>query len=430
MHAEIPSPSANSLPPGIRKRAVITGRGPVTCVGIGKEDFCRALRAQKSGIGPLTRFDAGECHARCAGEIRDWDPARFFPPHRLKRLDRYAQFSVASALLALEDSGISWSRETPQSDIGVSFGTALGGISDAEEQHRLFLTRGPHAVHKTLALQIFGGSAHSNIAIECGFRGVGTTNSNSCASGAVAVGEALRFIRDGLASVVLAGAAESPLSPLTFSAFDFIKTMSRFQGEPPEFACRPFDSQRDGFVMGEGGACLVIEEYEHARARGAPIYAELLGYALNNEAYHMTTPLPGGETVVHCMRTALADAGVAPEQIDYINAHASSTHLNDANEIAAIKQVFGPHAHELAVSGTKPYTAHPLGATSAMEAAICALAIDQEFIPPTLHLRNPDPACDLDLVPNEGRNQKLNYVLSNAFGFGGINSCLVFGRVE
>lgn len=413
-----------------RKRAVITGVGPVSCAGIGREDFWSAILAQKSAIGLLTRFAPGECHARSAGEIRNWDARRFFSPHRLKRLDLFSQFSVASALLALEDAGLAWSREHPQTGVGVSFGTALGGISDAEEQHRLFLEKGPHAVHKTLALQIFGGAAHSNIAIECGFRGVGTTNSNSCASGAVAVGEALRFIREGLASVVIAGAAESPLSPLTYSAFDFIKTMSRFRGDPPEFACRPFDHHRDGFVMGEGGASLVIEEYEHARARGAHIYAELMGYALNNDAYHMTTPLPGGETVVHCMRAALADAGVATEQIDYINAHASSTQLNDANEVGAIKQVFGEHARKLAVSGTKPYTAHSLGATSAMEAVICALAIDREFIPPTLHHRTPDPACDLDHVPNEGRQRRLGYVMSNAFGFGGINSCLVFGRVD
>ena len=411
-----------------KKRAVITGLGPITCVGIGKENFYRALLAQKSGIGLLTRFDRGPCHARCAGEIRDWDPSQFFAPHRLKRLDRFAQFSVASALLALEDAGIVWSRETPQSEIGVSFGTALGGISDAEEQHQNFLNRGPHAVHKTLALQIFGGSAHSNIAIECGFQGVGTTNSNSCASGAVAVGEALRFIRDGLATVVVAGAADSPLSPLTFSAFDFIKTMSRFEGDPPELACRPFDAARDGFVMGEGAASLIIEEYEHAKKRGAHIYAELLGFGLNNEAHHMTTPRPDGEPVIRCIHTALADAGITPKQIEYINAHASSTQLNDANEIGAIKKVFGAHAMNLAISGTKPYTAHPLGATSAMEAIICALAIDREFIPPTLHLKN--PTSDLDLVPNQGRPKKLNYVLSNAFGFGGINACLVFGMKD
>ena len=410
-----------------KKRAVITGLGPITCVGIGKTNFLRGLLAHKSGIGLLTRFERGSCHARCAGEIHDWDPARFFPPHRLKRLDRFAQFSVASALLALEDAGIAWSRENPQPDIGVSFGTALGGISDAEDQHKQFLMHGPHAVHKTLALQIFGGSAHSNIAIECGFGGVGTTNSNSCASGAIAVGDALRFIRDGLATVVVAGAAESPLSPLTFSAFDFIKTMSRFQGEPPELACRPFDTDRDGFVMGEGAASLIIEEYEHAKARGAHIYAELLGYSLNNEAHHMTTPLPGGEPVIRCIRNALNDAGIAPDQIDYINAHASSTQMNDANEIGAIKAVFGEHTANLSISGTKPFTAHPLGATSAMEAAICALAIDQEFLPPTLHLQN--PAFDLDLVPNLSRPKRLNYVLSNAFGFGGINDCLVLGRI-
>jgi len=412
------------------RRAVITGVGPLTCVGIGKDDFWNAILAQKSGIGPLTRFDPGECHARCAGEIRDWTPSNFFPPHRLKRLDRFSQFAVASALLALEDAGISWSREKPQTNTGVSYGTALGGISDAEEQHRLFLEKGVHAVHKTLALQIFGGAAHSNIAIECGFSGIGTTNANSCASGSVAIGDALRIIRDGLADVVIAGASESPLSPLTFSAFDFIKTMSRFQGEPMAHACRPFDSHRDGFVMGEGAASLVIEEYNHALSRGAHIYAELLGYSLNNEAHHMTTPVPGGEPVIRCMRNALADANIAPEQINYINAHASSTQVNDANEIMAIKEVFGGHARNLAISGTKPYTAHSLGATSAIEAVICALAVDRSFIPPTLHLQNPDPAFDLDLVPNTGRNSHLDYVISNAFGFGGINSCLVFGRVK
>ena len=427
MHTE---PSLTRDAQRLRRRAVITGIGPVTCIGIGKDDFWRGILAQKSGITRLTRFNEGDCHAHCAGEVRNWDAGHFFPPHRLKRLDLYSQFSVASALLALEDARLPWSRETPQTRVGISFGTALGGISDAEHQHRLFVEKGPHAVHKTLALQIFGGSGHSNIAIECGFRGVSTTTSNSCASGAVAVGEALRYIRDGLADVIVAGAAESPLCPLTFAAFDFIKTMSRFQGEPPARACRPFDSERDGFVMGEGGASMVIEEYGHAVKRGAPIYAEVLGFAHNNDAHHMTTPLPGGAMVVQCMRDALADAAVAPDQIDYVNAHASSTELNDLNEISAIKTVFGSHAHKLAISGTKPYTAHSLGATSAIESAICALAIDRGFIPPTLHLETPDPACDLDLVPREGRHRKLNYVLSNAFGFGGINSCVVFGRVE
>lgn len=412
----------------MKRRAVITGLGPITCIGIGREAFWQGILAEKSGVSLVTCFDTGDLRARHGGEIRDWDPREFFPPHRLKRLDRYAQFSVASAILALRDAGIDWSKEKPDARTGVSFGTALGGISNAETEHTRFLHKGSRGVNQTLALQVFGGSAHSNIAIECGFRGVGTTNSNSCASGTVAVGEALRYIRDGMADVMIAGAAEAPLSPLTYNAFDMIKTMSRHDGDPSA-ACRPFDLERDGFVMGEGAASLVIEEYEHARARGAHIYAEVLGYSLNNEAYHMTSPLPGGEAVTDCMRQALTDAGVAPEQIDYINAHASSTQLNDANESACIKAVFGAHATKVAVSGTKAYTAHPLGATGAIETAICALAIEHDFIPPTLGWKTPDPECDLDIVPNRGRKQPVRYALNNSFGFGGINSCLVLGKV-
>ena len=412
------------------RRAVITGIGPITCVGIGREGFWRGILAQKSGISHITSFDTSEIHAHCGGEIRDWDPTAFFPPHRLKRLDRYAQFSVASALLALEDAGLAWSRERPTQRIGVSFGTALGGIANAESEHQRFLKKGTRGVSPTLALQVFGGSAHSNIAIECGFRGVGTTNSNSCASGTVSVGEALRYIRDDMADVIIAGGAEAPLSPLTFGAFDFIKTMSRWAGDPQR-ACRPFDRDRDGFVMGEGAASLVIEELEHARRRGAHVYAEVLGYALNNEAYHMTSPLPSGEAVAQCMRDTLADAHLAPEQIDYINAHASSTQLNDSNEAACIAAVFGNHTRNLAVSGTKAYTAHPLGATGAIETAICALAIEHSFIPPTLNWSTEDPACQgIDVVPNKGRNGKVDFALSNAFGFGGINSCIALGRPD
>ncbi len=412
-----------------KRRAVITGLGPITCIGIGKDAFWRGILAQKSGISRITGFDTSELKARCGGEIRDWDPTQIFPPHRLKRLDRYAQFSVASALFALEDAKLPWSREQPQQRIGVSFGTALGGIANAEAEHQSFLKKGARGVNPTLALQVFGGSAHSNIAIECGFRGTGTTNSNSCASGTVSVGEALRYIRDGMADVMVAGAAEAPLSPLTYRAFDFIKTMSRYSGDEPGCACRPFDAARDGFVMGEGAASLVVEELEHALKRGAHIYAEVLGYALNNEAYHMTSPLPSGEAVAQCMRDTLADAQLAPEQIDYINAHASSTQLNDSNECACIKEVFNGCSSRLAISGTKAYTAHPLGATGAIEAVLCALALEHDFIPPTLHWKNADPACDLDVVPNYGRTQRLNYIMSNAFGFGGINSCIVLGRM-
>ncbi len=408
-----------------RRRVVITGIGPISCIGIGREEFWRGILREESGVTIIKSFDTSAFRAHNGAEIQDWEPTRFFPPHRLKRLDRYAQFAVASALLALEDAGIAFSRENPSSRSGVSFGTALGGISNAEAEHLRFLHKGPRGVNQTLALQVFGGSAHSNIAIECGFQGVGTTNSNSCASGTVSVGEAMRYIRDDMADVMVAGGAEAPLSPLSYGAFDMIKTMSRFDGDP-KIACRPFDLERDGFVMGEGAASLIVEEYEHAKKRGARIYAEVLGYSLNNEAFHMTSPLPSGEAVIRAMRHALADAEVTPGDIDYINAHGSSTQLNDSNETACIKTVFGDRTPP--VSGTKPYTAHPLGATGALEAGICALAIDQGFIPPTLNWKTPDPACDLDIVPNKGRSQSVRYALSNSFGFGGINSCLVLGR--
>ena len=412
-----------------KRRAVITGLGPITAIGIGRENFWRGLRAEKSGIGRISSFDTSQFNAHCAGEILDWVPENHFPPHRLKRLDRYAQFAVASAKMALDDAGLSYSRERPQDRVGVSFGTALGGISNAEQDHARFLKKGTRGVNQTLALQVFGGSGHSNIAIEFGFRGVGTTNSNSCASGTVSVGEGLRYIRDDMADVIVAGAAEAPLSPLSFGAFAIIKAMSQWKGDPAQ-ACRPFDLERDGFVMGEGAACLIIEELEHARRRGAHIYAEVLGYSLNNDAFHMTSPLPSGESSMRAMRESLADAGITPEQIDYINAHASSTPLNDSNETMAIKKVFGSHASQLPVSGTKAYTAHALGATGAMEAALCALAIERSWIPPTLNRDNPDPACDLDVVPYHGRDAELNYVMSNSFGFGGINACVIFGRAR
>ncbi len=415
------------------RRAVITGLGPVTSIGVGREAFWQGLRAQRSAIARLQAFDTFEAglNAHHAGEIRDWDPRVFFPPHRLKRLDRYAQFAVASARLALEDAGFPYDPEKPQERVGISFGTALGGIAGAEQQHGHFIKKGTRGVNQTLALQVFGGSAHSNIAIECGFRGPGTTNSNSCASGTIAIGEALRYIRDGLADVIVAGGAEAPLSPLTFGAFALIKSMSQWQGEPPARACRPFDRTRDGFVMGEGACALVIEELEHARARGARILAEVRGYSLNNDAFHMTSPLPDGAGAIAAIRTALADARLRPEQIDYVNAHASSSVMNDAAETLAIKTALGEeHARRIPVSGTKPYHAHSLGATGAIEAAVCALALAHRWVPPTLHYEEPDPACDLDIVPNEGRDYpNLRTALSNSFGFGGINSCLVLGTV-
>jgi 3-oxoacyl-[acyl-carrier-protein] synthase II len=408
------------------RRVVITGLGPITAIGVGKKAFWEGLTNGKSGIGPVTRFDPSLFNARSAAEINDWEPEDFFPSQRLKRLDRYAQFAVGSAKLALEDSGLSFSPEDPQSRVGVSFGTALGGVSNAEKQHVSFVHSGPKSVHQTIALQVFGGSAHCNIAIEFGLRGVGTTNSNSCASGNVAIGEGYRYIRDGWVDLVIAGAAEAPLSPLSFGAFAFIRTMSRCD---PSVACRPFDRNRDGFVMGEGAASLILEEYEHAKARGARIYAEVVGYSLNNDAYHMTSPLPSGDSCIRAMEDALKAAQINPEQIDYISGHASSTRLNDANECACVKKVFGNVATKVPVSGTKAFYGHPLGASAAIEAAVCVLAMQHDFVPPTLNYETPDPDCDLDVVPNQPRQKSINYALSNAFGFGGINSCVVFRKI-
>ncbi|HWY40299.1 MAG TPA: beta-ketoacyl-ACP synthase II [Chthoniobacterales bacterium] len=411
-----------------RRRVVITGLGPITCIGKGVEGFWNGILAEKTGIAPISNFDVSGFGVRVAGQINDWDPEEFFLPHRLKRLDRYAQFSVASAKLALDDAGIEYSHDKPNDRVGVSFGTALGGICKAEEQYIRFLKKGARGVQPTLAVQVFGGSAHSNIAIDFGFRGVGTTNSNSCASGTVSVGEALRYIRDDFVDVVVAGGAEAPLTTITIGAFDIIKTMSR--NPDPQLASRPFDKLRDGFVMGEGAASLVLEELEHARARGAKIYAEVLGYSLNNDGFHMTTPLPTGYSCIRAMRDALMDAEMRPEQIDYVNAHASSTQLNDSAETMSIKEVFGDRAYKIPVSGTKGYHAHPLGATGAIEAALCALALDRQWVPPTINYQNSDPACDLDVVPNHGRAAELNCVMSNSFGFGGINASIVLGKIR
>jgi 3-oxoacyl-[acyl-carrier-protein] synthase II len=408
------------------RRVVITGVGPVTPIGIGKQAFWDAIKNKKSGIGPVSTFDPSIFKATSAGEIVDWHPEIIFPPHRLKRLDRYAQFSVASVKLALEDSGLEYSPDIPHDRVGVSFGTALGGVSNAEGQHEAFVHGGPKSVRQTLALQVFGGSAHCNTAIEFGLRGVGTTNSNSCASGNVAIGEAFRYIREDWADVMIAGAAEAPLSPLTYGAFAFIRTMSRAH---PSVACRPFDQDRDGFVMGEGAASLILEEYEHARSRDADIYAEVVGYSLNNDAFHMTTPLPTGDSCVRAIRDALNYARLNADDVDYINAHASSTQINDSNEAFCIRKVFGERTKAIPVSGTKAYYGHPLGASAAIEGVLCALAIRDRLIPPTLNYRTPDPACDLDVVPNEPRESELRYVLSNAFGFGGINSCIIFKKI-
>jgi 3-oxoacyl-[acyl-carrier-protein] synthase II len=413
----------------MNSRVVITGIGALTCVGHGRKGLWEGLLREKSGISFITRFDTSNYDAKCAGAINDFDPSQYFPPHKLKRIDRYAQFALTLAQQALEDAGVKLSPEKPRTDVGISFGTALGGITTAELTHERFVREGNHAIPAALALQVFGGSAHSNIALAYGIRGYSTTNSNSCASGTVAVGEAFRVIREGRTQMMIVGAAEAPLAPLTFGAFDTIKSMSR-ETEDAARACRPFDATRTGFVMAEGGGSLILESLEHARARDAHIYAEVLGYMLNNDAYHMTSSLPEGESALEAMRFALDEAKVRPDQIDYINAHASGTPMNDSTEARAVTKFFGKKTP--AMSGTKAYYGHPLGASGAIEAAICCLAIEHSHIPPTLNCHEPceEITPGFDLVRLKGRSQPLKYVLSNSFGFGGINACLVLGKVE
>jgi 3-oxoacyl-[acyl-carrier-protein] synthase II len=410
-------------------RVVITGIGALTCAGHGRKGLWEGILREKSGVSFITRFDATNYDAKCAGAIDDFDPSQHFPPHKLKRIDRYAQFALTLTQQALDDAGLALTPENPRTDVGVSFGTALGGITTAELTHEKFIREGNRAIPAALALQVFGGSAHSNISIAYGARGYSTTNSNSCASGTVAVGEAFRIIREGRASVMIAGAAEAPLAPLTFGAFDTIKSMSK-ETKDASRAVRPFDTTRSGFVMAEGGGSLILESLEHAQARGAHIYAEVLGYTLNNDAYHMSSSLPEGESALESMRSTLDEAKIRPEQIDYINAHASSTPMNDGTEAKAVSKFFGKKTP--AISGTKAYYGHPLGASGAIEAAICCLAMEHSHIPPTLNCHEPceEITPGFDLVRLKGRAQSLKYVLSNSFGFGGINASLVFGKVE
>ncbi|HTD47063.1 MAG TPA: beta-ketoacyl-ACP synthase II, partial [bacterium] len=311
--------------------------------------------------------------------------------------------------------------------IGCFVGSALGGAAFAEEQHTVFMTQGIHRVRPTLALSVFCGAASCNIAIDFDLRGPSSANSDSCSSGAIAIGEAFRTVRDGYADIMLAGGVEVPLTPLIFGAFAIIRAMSTRNDEPAR-ACRPFDRGRDGFVMAEGAALLVLEELEHARRRGASIYGEVLGYGASNDAHHMTAPLPTGAQAARAMRCALAEADIPPEAIGYINAHASGTPLNDGAETLAIKQVLGDHAYRVPVSGTKAMHGHALGASGAIEAAICMLALRHAYLPPTVNLEDPDPACDLDYIPGRGREAAVEYILSNSFGFGGINASLVFGQ--
>jgi 3-oxoacyl-[acyl-carrier-protein] synthase II len=404
----------------------VTGIGAVTPIGIGREGLWQGLRAERSAVGRVTRFDPSIFRSQNAAEVNDFDAADYIERKKVKRLDRYGSFSVVCARQAIEDAGIDMATEDRER-IGVMMGSALGGIRFAEEQLEVFLTRGLKSVEPSLALGVFGGSASCNIAIELGAQGPNSSNGMSCASGTVAVGDAFRAIRDGYADVMFAGAAEAPLAPLCFGAFAIIRAMSTREGDPTA-ASRPFDKDRDGFVMGEGAAVLILEELDRALARGAHIYAEVVGYGSSNDAHHMTAPRPDGSQASRSMRLALQDAHVEPGEIEYVNAHGSSTPLNDPTETLAVKHTFGDHARRLQISSTKGYYGHALGASGAIELAITSLALERKWLPPTLNLDAPDEACDLDYIPNVGRDADAEYALSNSFGFGGINAAVVLKR--
>ena len=407
------------------RRVVITGIGAITPIGTGVEGMWNGLRKRESAVRRISRFDPTPFRSHIAAQVDDFDPETYMERNRARRMERYAQFSVAASRQALEDAALDPAGEDPER-VGVQMGSALGGVAYGETQFTSYVGRGVRGVDPMLALAVFNGAASCNVAIEFGFTGPNSTNGMSCASGAIAIGDGWRLIRDGDADVVLSGGVEAPLAPLCYGAFAIIRAMST-RNDDPQRASRPFDAGRDGFVMGEGAAVLVLEELEHARARGARIYAEVLGYGTSNDAHHMTAPRPDGAQAVRAMRRALEVGGVAPEELDWVNAHASSTPLNDSTESRVIRTVMGEHADAVPVSGTKGYHAHCLGATGAVEAAISALVIQRGWIPPTLNLEAPGEGCDLPYVTGEGAERPVSYVVSNSFGFGGINAALVFG---
>ncbi len=408
------------------RRVAITGIGCVTPIGTGVDALWNGLRAEKSVVTAISRFDASIFRSQCNAAIADFDPLNYLDERRAKRLDRFGALSVVSAMLALKDAKLDLDA-IDRDRVGTMMGTALGGVGYAEEQAGRFMQGGLRAVDATLALAVFGGASSCNIAIEFGITGPNSTNAMSCASGTIAIGEAFRRVRDGEVDVMLGGGAEAPLATLCFGAFALIRAMST-RNDDPARASRPFDRDRDGFVMGEGASVLVLESWDHAVARGAHIYAELAGYGTTNDAHHMTAPLPDGTQAARCISLALSDADVATTDVSYINAHGSSTPLNDPTETLAIKRALGAHANRIPVSSTKGYYGHALGASGAIEAAISALALDRGWIPPTVNLENPDPACDLDHVQHTGRQTSPDVVLSNSFGFGGINASLVLKR--
>lgn len=412
-----------------QRRVVVTGMGLVTPLGTGVEKNWDALIAGRSGIRRISRFSNLEAYpSQIAGEVPDFSAADFIEPKEIKKMDLFIQYAVAAAAMAMTDSGLKIDAELAE-QVGVIIGVGLCGIDTIETTKEAILQGGPRKISPFFIPKVISNLAPGQIAIRHGAKGINLTPTSACASGTHAIGEAYHLIRRGLQDAVITGGAESAITPLAVGGFAAMKALST-RNDEPERASRPFDRDRDGFVIAEGSGVLILEERERALQRGAKIYAEVVGYAANGDAHHMTAPAPEGEGAARCMRLALKDAGLAPTDVDYINAHGTSTEYNDANETMAIKKVFGEQAAKLAVSSTKSMTGHLLGAAGAVEGVFSALSLHHGLIPPTINYDNPDPQCDLDYVPNEARKADLKFVLSNSFGFGGTNACVILRRAE
>ena len=412
----------------MRNRVVITGLGAVTPIGVGKENFFAGLRDGKNGIGKITHFDAAEFVCQIAGEVKDFNPEEFISNKKeIKKMDSYTQFAMAAAKLALEDSKLDLEK-IDHDRAGVFLGSGIGGMKTLHVQYQKLFEKGQSRISPFFIPMALCNMAAGHVAIEFKLHGPSACIVTACATGADCIGSAFHTIQRGDADIMFAGGAESAVSEAGVAGFGAMKALCSDHNDDPTHASRPFDKNRSGFVMGEGAGVVVLESLEHAKARGAKIYAEIIGYGLNNDAYHITTPAPGGEYQSKCIQLALADAGIKPEQVDYVNAHGTSTHYNDAGETAAIKKVFGEHAYKLAVSSIKSMTGHMLGAAGGVEAIATALTIDTGMIPPTINYETPDEDLDLDYVPNKSREAEVNFAISNSFGFGGHNVCLVMKK--
>jgi 3-oxoacyl-[acyl-carrier-protein] synthase II len=410
-----------------KRRVVVTGLGVVVPNGIGKDEFWEANIKGKSGVRRIKSFDTTDYSSKIAAEIVDFDPFKYMSKAVAKRTDRYAQLGLAAAKLAIEDSRLNIEEENKY-NIGVCIGTGLGGVLFHEEQMMEIKIKGPHYAHPLGVPKISPNAVPAQIAIQLGLKGVNLAISTACASSTNAIGQAFDIIRLKRADVVITGGTEAPITPFTFAAYDSLRVLSSKRNNAPQEASRPFDKDRDGFILGEGAGILILEELEHARKRKAHIYAEIIGYSTTSGAYHMVIPDPTGDDASRVMKSAIKDANINPEDIDYINAHGTSTQVNDRIETQAIKTVFGKHAYRILISSTKSMIGHLIGAAGAVEAIVCVLVIENSLIPPTINYKYKDPACNLDYVPNEARKQKVNIALSNSFGFGSCNACIVLRR--